>query len=165
MNVDPDGNCGYHVFIKACNYSKNKVDFPVMDLSCESILDMKKDLRKWCNENYHLFVYGDGIEDQLMIGCKENVSTMYKIFISILKREFKNIQMMLLSSQIQCCCRTWNWYSRKKSPGIILPTKSTTYMHHSTSHFLPTYIRHKSFAMKFLGGLNNHVPLPIHDIT
>ncbi len=23
INVDPDGNCGYQVFIKACNYSKN----------------------------------------------------------------------------------------------------------------------------------------------
>ena len=54
MNVDPDGNCGYQAFIEACNYSKKyKVDCPDMEHSNEFVLNMHKDLRKWCHENYH----------------------------------------------------------------------------------------------------------------
>ncbi len=70
LNVDPDENCGYQAFIKACNYSKKyKVDMPEMENSHECNLNICKDLRKWCHENYHLFVQGNGIEDEPSIGC------------------------------------------------------------------------------------------------
>ncbi len=77
MNVEPDGNCGYRALIEACNYTtKYKVDFPDMQNSNEFILNMRKDLRKWCHENYRLFVAGNGVEDEPSIGCGENVSKM-----------------------------------------------------------------------------------------
>ncbi len=37
-------------------------------------LSMHKDLRKFCSENYPLFVQGNGIEDETSIGCGENVN-------------------------------------------------------------------------------------------
>ncbi len=78
MNVDPDGNCGYQAFIKACNYSKKyKVDFHDMNNLKEFIINMRKDLREWCHENYHLFVPGNLIKDKPFVGCGENVSKMH----------------------------------------------------------------------------------------
>ena len=78
MNVDPDGNCGYWAFIESLQlHKKYEVDFPYMKNLNGFILNMRKDLREWCHENYHLFVQGNGIEDEPSVGCGENVSKMH----------------------------------------------------------------------------------------
>ncbi len=51
--------------------------FPDMEQSSKFIFNMQKDLRKWCNENYHLLMEGNGIEDEPLIGFRENVNTMH----------------------------------------------------------------------------------------
>ncbi len=66
-----------HSLKLATTPKKYKVDFPDMENSNEFVLNMRKDLRKWCHENYHLFVQGNGIEDKLYIGFGESVNTMY----------------------------------------------------------------------------------------
>ncbi len=43
----------------------------------EFIINMCKDLREWCHENYHLFAPGNGIEDEPSVGCGETVSKMH----------------------------------------------------------------------------------------
>ncbi len=47
---------------------KDKVDIPDMENSPEFVLNINKDLRKWCRENYHLFDQGNEIEDEPSIG-------------------------------------------------------------------------------------------------
>ncbi len=54
-----------------------KVDFPDMENLKELILNMRKDLREWYHENYHLFVSGNGIEAEPPVGCGENVIKMH----------------------------------------------------------------------------------------
>ena len=66
-----------HSLKLATTQKKYKVDFPDMENSNEFILNMRKDLRKWCHENYHLFVPGNGIEDEPSVGCGENVNKMH----------------------------------------------------------------------------------------
>ncbi len=53
---------------------KYRGDFPDMENSHQFILNMCKDLRKWCHESYQLFVQGNRIEDKPSIGCRENVN-------------------------------------------------------------------------------------------
>ncbi len=50
-----------------------------MENSHEFILDMCKNVRKWCHENYHLFVQGSGIKDEPSIDCWENDNKMHYI--------------------------------------------------------------------------------------
>ncbi len=76
MNVDPDWS-GYQASLKIANTQKNKANIPYMENSHEFILNMCKDLRKWSHKNYHLFVKGNKIEDELSIGCRESVNTMH----------------------------------------------------------------------------------------
>ncbi len=38
---------------------------------------MQKDLRKWYHESYNIFVQGNGIGGELLVGCVENVNTMH----------------------------------------------------------------------------------------
>ncbi len=69
----------YHVFIKPCNHSKRKykVNLPDMEQSHELILNKQMGLRKWCNKIYNLIVQANGIEDEPLIGCTENVKTLH----------------------------------------------------------------------------------------
>ncbi len=43
----------------------------------EFILNMGKDLRKWCHETYHQFLLVNGIEDEPSVGYRENVNKMH----------------------------------------------------------------------------------------
>ncbi len=72
MNVDPDENYEYCTFIEACNYRKrkHKENCPYMNLSCEFICNMQKELKKWYHENYYLFVQGNGIQDRVNVKKK-----------------------------------------------------------------------------------------------
>ncbi len=132
-----------------------------MDWSCESILNIWKDLRKWCHENFHLFVQGNGIEDEPSIGCRENINTMHYNPHFNFEEKFMNIPIMALSSDL------FNVFAGQEihipitqDSRYFLPRKSSIYIHQSISYFLSTYIRHQSFAMKFIVSLNKHVPLP-----
>ncbi len=53
-----------------------KVDLPDVALSCEPILSIQKDLGKWRHENCHLFVQGNGTEDEWLFWCRKNVNTI-----------------------------------------------------------------------------------------
>ena len=41
------------------------------------LLNMRKELKQWCHENYHLFIEGIGKQDKLSIGCGEDVNQMF----------------------------------------------------------------------------------------
>ncbi len=51
---------------------KNVVNLPCMEQPHEFMINMQKDLRKWCNENYHIFKHGNGIENEPSISCGES---------------------------------------------------------------------------------------------
>ncbi len=115
---------------------------------------------KMCHENYHLFVQGNGTEDEMSIGCGENFNTIhynnhfnFEGKIQEHPNDVAVVQDLLIILQ----CMT-SAIQQNEIPGIFLQIKSTTYMHQNNFHFLPTYIRHLSFATKFLMSLNKHVP-------
>ncbi len=63
--------------LKHATTKKYKVDFPDKENWKEFILNMRKNLREWCPENYHISVLGNGIEDEPFVGCGENMSEMH----------------------------------------------------------------------------------------
>ncbi len=125
-----------------------------MENSNEFILTMRKDLRKWCHENYHLFVRGNGIEDEPSV----HFDFEGKI------QERPNDSTVILDL-FNAAVGNEIYDPAKKIPSIFPPQNFTTSMHQDISHFLPTSIRHLSFAMKFLVSQSNHVPQHIHGIT
>ncbi len=78
-DVTPDGNCGYHSCIGACNHTTRKfgVDLPQMRSTKLFLLNMQKDLKQWCHENYHLFIEGNGKQDKISSDCGEDVNNMF----------------------------------------------------------------------------------------
>ena len=77
--VTGDGNCGYRSFIGACNHTRKTfdVDLPKMRSTKQFLLDMRKDLKQGCHNNYHLFIEGNRKQDKPSIGCGEDVNNMF----------------------------------------------------------------------------------------
>ncbi len=84
---------------------KYKVNLPGIDPSCKFILNMWKDLRKWCCENILLFVQRNEIQDELLISCGVNSNRLHTAHMIILKRKVKNVSTILLSTYISTLLR------------------------------------------------------------
>ncbi len=104
--------------------------------------------------------------DWLQRKCQHN-ALQPSFWFWILKTEFESIPMIALLSLnfLMLLQEIKSMIYQKKVPDIFLQLQLITYIHQSTSHFLPTNMRHLRFATKFLINLHNHVLQHIHGIT
>ncbi len=75
QKVTGDGNCGYCSFIGACYHTRRAfgVNLPQMRSNKQALLNMWKDLKKWCHKNHHLFIEGNQNQDKMSIVFGEDV--------------------------------------------------------------------------------------------
>ncbi len=79
QDITGDGNCGYHSFIGLCNQTRRTfgVNIPQMRSTKQFLLNVQKDLKKWCHENHHLFIEDNGKQDNLSIGYGKDFNNMF----------------------------------------------------------------------------------------
>ncbi len=131
------------------------------------ILNMCKDLREWCCENYHLFVLGNGIEYEPSVGCGENVSKIY--YSPHFDFEGKIQEHPNDSIVIQDLFDTAagnEIYNPAKRDTRYFPAAEIHYLD-GLKHlpFLAHIYKTSAICSKFLVSLNNHAPQDIHSIT
>ncbi len=93
----------------------------------EFILNMHKDSRKWCRENYHLFVLGNGIEDEPSVGCEEMSKMHYNPHFNLKgkNQEHPNDSTVILDL-FDAAASNEIYDPAKNIPGIFLLLKLTT---------------------------------------
>ncbi len=110
---------------------------------------------------------GTELQMNHLLDVEQMLTQCITILISILEQKFENITTIMLpsSSFLMLLLVMKSMIHQKEIPGIFLLMQFITYLHQSTSHFLPANIRHLLFATKLLVSLNNIVLQHIYGIT